>query len=232
MKNPGKTPMGRRGKPANVTSDSLNLIAYRQLREQIITLKLQPGAALSESMLTRRLQRGRAAVRFAVQHLRTDRLIQVAPRSGTSVTELNVSELSQAYQVRTSLEILAARLCAHRLTRDDIIGLNATLHEARKAQKAGRAAAMVEFVHAFYAAMRAASHNEILDSLSRIAAGLTERFEYYCALELARPIGDLEPEERLLKAIDSRDAEAAEAAMVPIGGRRADTVLSLVGMTL
>jgi DNA-binding GntR family transcriptional regulator len=90
--------------------------AYVQLRDRIVTLALGPGSALREDALMRELQIGRTPLREAVKRLALEGLVEVRPRSGTYVTDVEASDIVHIAEVRAELEAQAARLAAKRMT--------------------------------------------------------------------------------------------------------------------
>jgi len=88
--------------------------AYRILLEDIVTLRLDPGEVLAEDALRERLGLGRTPIREALQRLASEDLVVVLPRRGVIVSQINVADLTEIYEVRSKLEGLAARLAAER----------------------------------------------------------------------------------------------------------------------
>jgi len=70
--------------------ESLTDRAYRALEEEIVTLRLPPGTVVSEAMLSKRLGIGRTPIREALHRLARERLVQILPRRGIVVSEINV----------------------------------------------------------------------------------------------------------------------------------------------
>jgi DNA-binding GntR family transcriptional regulator len=104
-----------------VTQAGTGLIAeraYDQLRSHIVTLRLPPGAALREEQLMRELQIGRTPLREAVKRLALENLVEVRPRRGTFVTDVQVADIAHIAEVRVELEGQAADLAAARLDDD------------------------------------------------------------------------------------------------------------------
>ena len=100
--------------------------AYVELRDQIVTLALPPGAPINEERLGRELQLGRTPLREAIKRLALENLISVYPRRGTFVTEINITDLADISDVRVQLEGHAAYRAAQRLTaaqREELDGL-------------------------------------------------------------------------------------------------------------
>jgi DNA-binding GntR family transcriptional regulator len=89
--------------------------AYFELRDRIVTLRLPPGTALVEDELMRELDIGRTPLREAIKRLALENLVEVRPRRGTYVTEVNVADIVHITEVRAELEGHAAQLAAMRL---------------------------------------------------------------------------------------------------------------------
>lgn len=93
---------------------SLTDRAYSMLEEMIVTLKLAPGAAVSEARLSQVLGIGRTPIREALQRLARERLVMILPRRGIIVTEINVKSQLRLLEVRREVERLIARSAARR----------------------------------------------------------------------------------------------------------------------
>jgi DNA-binding GntR family transcriptional regulator len=90
--------------------------AYRLLEEMIVTLELAPGALLSEAALSERLGMGRTPIREALQRLAADHLVQIMPRRGIRVSDINVEHQLLLIETRRELERLLASRAARRAT--------------------------------------------------------------------------------------------------------------------
>lgn len=100
--------------------------AYRRLEEAIVTLEVEPGAVVSESVLSRRLGIGTTPVREALQRLARDRLVKIYPRRGVIITSVDVREQLEVLETRRELDRLVARKAATRATpreRQELAGL-------------------------------------------------------------------------------------------------------------
>lgn len=93
---------------------SLRERAYKEIRQKIVTLALQPGAVIDEAALQEELGLGRTPIREALIRLSQEQLVNVVPRRGTFVTNIGIADLQQLSEVRVELEGLAARLAAER----------------------------------------------------------------------------------------------------------------------
>lgn len=100
--------------PENAQSQSTQ--AYLLLESLIVTLKLKPGALVTEKQLIELTGCGRTPVREAIQRLEWQGLIIVRPRAGLQIAALNPEHYGMILETRRQLEPLAARMVAARMT--------------------------------------------------------------------------------------------------------------------
>ncbi|MBP2558975.1 DNA-binding GntR family transcriptional regulator [Neorhizobium galegae] len=91
-------------------AESLSRQAYHRLENLIVTMKLQPGALVTEKQLIGLAGQGRTPVREAIQKLEWQGLIRVRPRVGLQVSEIIESDHDSIMQVRRQLEPVVAAL--------------------------------------------------------------------------------------------------------------------------
>lgn len=93
---------------------SLSDVAYEALRGRIVGLELAPGTRLVERDLAVELEVSRIPLREAMQRLQQDGLVVMVPRQGAIVAPFTADDVRDLFDVRESLEVLAARLAAER----------------------------------------------------------------------------------------------------------------------
>ncbi|WP_186400501.1 GntR family transcriptional regulator [Stappia sp. P2PMeth1] len=93
--------------------------AYRALEEQIVTLGLAPGTAMTESRIAALLDMGRTPIREAIQRLAWEGLVTIRPRLGILVAEINPADFARVLEARHALEILLTGSAAHLASRDE-----------------------------------------------------------------------------------------------------------------
>lgn len=98
---------------------SLAQLAYARLEEMLITLALRPGSLIREAELCMRVGIGRTPVREALKLLERDGLVEIQPRRGIWVTEMNPRGELLALEVRRPLERLVAARAARRRQHDE-----------------------------------------------------------------------------------------------------------------
>lgn len=96
-------------------------VIKEQVMARILDGTYPPGARIVESQLAQEFGTSQAPVREALRDLVGMRFIESRPHVGSRVREITPEELGQIYPVRASLEELAGRLAAVRVT-DDVLG--------------------------------------------------------------------------------------------------------------
>lgn len=100
---------------------------FLQMRRDIVEGKIPAGSKLSETDFAERYAVSRAIIREAINRLEGIRLIERKPNIGARVVALSAEGLSELYEVRESLEGMAARLAAINMSEVEIAGLQSLL---------------------------------------------------------------------------------------------------------
>ena len=159
-------------------AQSLTDRAYAEIEEMIITLRLAPGSAISESELSAHLGIGRTPIREALQRLARERLVSIFPRRGIIVTEINVASQLRLLEVRRELERLIARSAARRATDDERDRFRAIAAAFEAAAKANDDVTFMRIDRDFNVLCSAASHNEFAAGAMSLMHSLSRRFWY------------------------------------------------------
>jgi DNA-binding GntR family transcriptional regulator len=105
---------------------------YALLREEIATVRLAPGTALSEKRLAEEMGVSRTPVREALIRLSEDGLVYIVPKSGTYVSAIDLDAVQDAHLIRESLECATVFLAARHATDQDVDSLR-QIFETQKA---------------------------------------------------------------------------------------------------
>lgn len=112
--------------------DSRNDI-YRFLRNQILSLSIEPGEMLSENSLSSQMSVSRALVRDALARLTEEGCIVVYPQRGTVVTMIDPERIKQAVHTHIILEqAVIEEVCQQGLTPEQRKSLEETLENQKK----------------------------------------------------------------------------------------------------
>ena len=71
----------------------------------------------------------RTPVREAIRKLELEGFVVMIPRRGTYVADISIKDITEIYEIRISLDILAAGLAAERITDEELEQLNGYLIE-------------------------------------------------------------------------------------------------------
>ncbi|MER6676706.1 GntR family transcriptional regulator [Streptomyces sp. NPDC000983] len=195
--------------PSAEPRGSLRQRAYDSLRRRIVEGELQPGQRLVERDLAAGLEVSRIPLREALRLLEADGLVLLVPHKGALVAPFTPADVRDLFDVRESLESLAARLAAERADRPGLDRLAARLDSARTATRAADRDAI--------AAANAGFHTDIVDLadnplLTGMLRPLEARTHWLFRLTAQRdPAQQCTEHEELYEAIAARDTGRAAA---------------------
>lgn len=100
---------------------------YELLKENIISLKLEPGRSISEKEISDMLHVSRTPVREAFVKLTQDGLLEIYPQRGTFVSLIDMKHVEEARFIREQLERAAVREACGQFSADGLHKLAANL---------------------------------------------------------------------------------------------------------
>lgn len=152
---------------------------YTELRNRIINLDYKPGQPLCERDLISEFGTSRTPVREALLKLEKDNLVQMLPRIGTSVSQVDIMSVRYAYEVRKNLEGLAAELASQRATDEQVDQLVELAGTFSKLDNFQHYRECIENDRKFHHLTRMASGNPILINTLNDLSLITVRFLQY-----------------------------------------------------
>lgn len=105
---------------------------YQQLRKRIFEKKLQRGQRLPEIAIAKELDVSRTPVREAIRRLAAEGLVQIHPNWGAALVSPSKQEVLDTFEVRKTLEIMAVRKAAHKITPLQLCRLEECIDAERK----------------------------------------------------------------------------------------------------
>lgn len=157
---------------------SLTERAWRALEEEIVTLRIAPGSVVSEAGLAGRLGFGRTPVREALQRLASEGLVQILPRRGIVITDIDVAAQLRLLEVRREIERLLARSAAQRSPQEIRDRFGSIADEMEEAARREDDMAFMRLDRAFNLLLLEAAANEFATAAMRVMNGLARRFWY------------------------------------------------------
>ncbi|NUL45386.1 GntR family transcriptional regulator [Cellulosimicrobium funkei] len=193
-----------------------NDYAYVELRDRILTGVLPAGSVLPQGRLAQEIGVSTTPLREAVRRLAAEGLILLEAHRDARVAEVTAAEARHLYEVRASVDPLAAALAASRRTDDDLEQIRRAEAELRPLSGNATLEALIahrEFHRSIY---RASGNPLLVDVLER----LWDKADRYrmVALEARRDSEEdsrrvAEEHRQIAAAVESGDPAAAEHAM-------------------
>lgn len=180
-----------------------------ELRRRIIECDYAPGHRLTEERLADDFGVSRNPVREAIRVLEREGFLVAVPRRGAVVASISASDVEDIFDVRMSLEVLAAQLAAQRVAasldrRADTSGLDRLMVAA---DTAVTVADLTALNTAFHAEVCRLSGNSLLASMME---SLHDRLQWiYRQSAVDRATHSWTEHEALAAAIRAGDVEAA-----------------------
>ena len=186
------------------------------IKEAIATGELKPGERICETKLAEDLGISRTPLREAIQALEAEGFLKVVPRKGAVVTAYSKKDIQDIYEIKATLEGLAARLASKNLTSaaiDKLIEINGQLKSMTLSGE--KSVSRFFKVHnQFHDIFLKASNNERLYQLN---CQLMEPFKRFRLDSLAIPgrfEGAVRTHEEIIEAFRTRDAGRAESLVI------------------
>jgi DNA-binding GntR family transcriptional regulator len=200
--------------PLTEKPESLTQLVYQALRDAIISKRLPPGERVSEASLAKQLRVSKTPVREALLRLHAIGLVEADGARGGRIVRPSAELIRHTYEVRGSLESLAAQLAAVRATpaqRRDLLELAAASLAAAREQDLDGFRRHDEAFHDLLAATAANPYlARLIDNAYTLAAAARQRDVPSAGDSADCAAGHV----RIAEAVANGDAAAATAEAV------------------
>lgn len=188
---------------------------YEELRKQILTLKLKPGAPLDEVSLATQFGLSRSPVRDALARLVTEGLVTILPNRTTLVTPFEIEDFPNYVAALDLIQRAVTRLAALQRSEEDIAQIRAAEDAYMASIAKGDFQQMTELNKALHLEIARAGKNAYLTSFYERLLGEGQRllhfqFDFIMSTASSTRLG--RDHEEIVEAIAAGDADAAENA--------------------
>lgn len=206
--------IGHRSSRAEKKFKSLTKLLFEQLKDAIVSGKLQPGERLLEAKLAASLKVEAFAVREVLRKLEAQGYVTFQPDNQAIVSKPTHEEIEDHYAIAGVLEGLAARLAVERARPEEVEHLTQLHHSLKEASQKRDLMQYFKANNKFHRAIADIARNErlyrLIDQLRQdiqktriLALRLPERLDY-----------SMREHDQILDAFLKKNSQLAESAMV------------------
>lgn len=198
---------------SRTVSESMAHKVERQLRGDILTLALPPGARISEQEIGERYGSSRQPGREALIALAKSRLVEILPQRGAVIARISVAKLMQAAFIRETIETAVVKAACNAFHFHARARLADCLKAQEEAAEAGDRSGFRRSDDLFHKTL---AEGAGLPMAWSVVEDLKAHIDRACCLSMHAPhtLSKLVSEHHaILAAIDRRDEATAIAAM-------------------
>lgn len=188
--------------------------AFFRLRKEIVEGEIPASAKLSETELSTKYEVSRAVVREAINRLESCNLVERKPNVGARVVALSPEGLIELYQVRESLEGMAARLAATNMSDNEVAELkmllNSQSENIKTTERYYQEAGDLDF---HYRIILGSKNNHLINMLVNGLYHLVRMYRVQLGMAGPRVSTAFDEHKHIVQAISNRDPELAEMLM-------------------
>lgn len=201
------------------------------LEDAIVEGHYAPGDRLDPEALARQYQCSRTPIREALTQLSASGMVKVAPKRGTFVARLSVTELVERFEVMAELEGMCGRLAARRMSDETLAALQQAQAACRQCMIRGDINGYYYENGEFHRLIYEGSHNAFLAQEARRLHAMLKPYRRLQLHARHRLENSWCEHERIVEALIAGDADTAQRelkAHVLLQGERFNDLVASV----
>lgn len=185
---------------------------YETLRDEILSLALEPSCLVDEASLAKRFGVSRSPVREALVRLVSESLLQTLPNKGTIVAPLRIEEFPQYVDALDLVQRAVTRLAAVHRSNTDLQHIHEAQDRFARCVEDGDVLGMILLNREFHLAIAKAANNRYLEQIYRrlLDDGRRSLRLYFKSYNDALPKEMIDNHEHIIDAIAKQDADLSE----------------------
>lgn len=193
---------------------SLRSEVYRRLRDDILIGRYPSGTALTEAQISQEMGVSRTPVREAISQLTLDGLVFATPNKSIVVQGFDHNDIRDLYDVRRTMEVIAAARAAENMSDDQINELQAIFdRETQETQASVSTSELQDLDNSFHEKIFQGSDSKIFCNILTSISIYTRHARLVSLATPGRSQKVIAEHARILAAIQKRDGQAASQAM-------------------
>lgn len=189
---------------------------YEEVKRRVFAGVLGPGAVIGQERLAEELGVSTTPLREALKRLAAEGMVHLGPYRDARVTDLTTEEAQSLYEIRLSVDPLAAALAAERRTTADITGIEVALARLQPLSTSAEWESLIAH-RDFHRAVYRASHNAPLVAILESLWDKADRYRQAGLRDHPEPAQDTEriraEHQALADAVAASDATKARSVM-------------------
>ncbi len=182
---------------------------YSEMRNEIISCELVPGAPVSEAELCSRFNGSRTPVREACRRLQEEGLLQIVPFRGCFIAPLTLDEYRSLNEMQLVLDPAAAAMAAERATDEQIANIERWANYIYHAGEKKSYETFLEWNSNFHIEIAQATGNDVMVEMTTNLQTRLIRY-FYLVISMASYGKELVNEHQaMVRAIRARKPEQA-----------------------
>lgn len=199
--------------PPRQTREKARDYAIRVLRENIISLALEPGSRVSENELAAEMGLSRTPVREALIELGNYGIVEIYPQHGSVISKIDYRQIEESRFLRLALETAAVQEACEAASFEDLEELADNVQIQKMYLDNGNAKMLMKMDNKFHKAIFAICDKLLSYTLMQNMAVHFDRVRQL-SLTTVKNIKIVEDHQNILAAIKARDKEQAKEHMV------------------
>lgn len=212
--------------------DSLRLPqrAYTIIRHAIRNLVLPPGKTILEREVAETLEMSRTPVREALVRLEMDDALELIPRRGFYVAEIEVDDLNDIYQMNAALDGLAIELAAANIDDEEIDSLEKIVNQQEMMIEEGDIKEWAKSDDEFHYRIIELSENDSLNKVLDIYSDKLFRARLYTINHRPTPKRSILEHKAMISCLRAQDGKAARNVMESHRKRAHKEIIKALGV--
>jgi DNA-binding GntR family transcriptional regulator len=199
-----------------------------RLRTMLIEGRIAPGAKLNERELSELLRVSRTPLREAIKLLAAEGLVDLLPNRGAVAVRLSEADVIDTFEVLAGLEGLSGELAAQRITDAELAELRALHYEMLACHARSDLSGYYRLNAQIHTAINQAARNPVLCKAYQGINARVQSLRFRTNQDGAKWKQAVKEHERMVEALDARDAPAMRAVLIEHLHHKRDTVLALL----
>lgn len=199
-----------------------------RLRTMLVEGRIAPGAKLNERELAEALRVSRTPLREAIKMLAAEGLVDLLPNRGAVAVKLSEADVMHSFELLAMLEGMAGELAAQRITEPELAELRAKHYEMLACFARRDLSGYYRLNAQIHAGINEAAKNPVFSNTYRSVNARVQSLRFRTNQNGAKWKRAVKEHERMIEALDARDAPALRAVLVQHLLAKRDTVLELM----